>query len=453
MDPSNPMCELLVAAFLAMEPTDCLISLAKECGGGSITKGVQRFVWDQCVNNVVGRNSVLNHSYIKNFLKKLIVTAESSGHDVLDGLYEQYACYMTSFKDDGLLKSNMRVCKSISFLFPNGRPGDRSSRPMKLVVPLQCSVNMLKGDTGCSIWPSSLFLSEFILSYPEIFSNKSCFEVGSGVGLVGISLSFVNASKVILSDGDLSTLGNMKSNLELNQLNAETLMPQKAFYNLNLIECKYLPWESASEELLSIKPDIVLGADVIYDPSCVPQLVRVLAILLTPNEYRHHQVNRRCCDGMMENFDNDRINDAYCEKYDFNQNGTREHPSINNCASFSKKDTSFQCDESELNCCRSNPQELKASNENGLGQGTLQDDASSSGASNGGSQKKQGTVAYLATVIRNFNTFNCFLRLAEDAHLSVVDLTETKQPLNLLPYMRSYDRSSIRLFAVSFSCN
>lgn len=196
-----------------------------------------------------------------------------------------------------------------------------------------------------------------------------------------------------------------------------------------------------------------LGADVIYDPSCVPQLVRVLAILLTPNEYRHHQVNRRCCDGMMENFDNDRINDAYCEKYDFNQNGTREHPSINNCASFSKKDTSFQCDESELNCCRSNPQELKASNENGLGQGTLQDDASSSGASNGGSQKKQGTVAYLATVIRNFNTFNCFLRLAEDAHLSVVDLTETKQPLNLLPYMRSYDRSSIRLFAVSFSCN
>lgn len=46
----------------------------------------------------VGRNSVLNHSYIKNFLKKLIVTAESSGHDVLDGLYEQYACYMTSFK-------------------------------------------------------------------------------------------------------------------------------------------------------------------------------------------------------------------------------------------------------------------------------------------------------------------------------------------------------------------
>ena len=29
----------------------------------------------------------------------------------------------------------------------------------------------------CSIWPSSLFLSEFVLSYPELFTDRSCFEV------------------------------------------------------------------------------------------------------------------------------------------------------------------------------------------------------------------------------------------------------------------------------------
>jgi hypothetical protein len=45
-----------------------------------------------------------------------------------------------------------------------------------LTFPLQCSINMLEGDTGCSIWPSSLFLSELILSHPELFSNKLCFE-------------------------------------------------------------------------------------------------------------------------------------------------------------------------------------------------------------------------------------------------------------------------------------
>lgn len=201
-----------------------------------------------------------------------------------------------------------------------------------------------------------------------------------------------------------------------------------------------------------------LGADIIYDPACVPHLVRVLAILLTPNELRPHQVNEGSHNGLIENYVTDKIDDCCDEKFNLNQNGTHEHLSINDgeirnsYTSFSEG-TSFQCEESELNCCRSNPQEEKASNENGHVQSTLQDDASNSGATNGGSQIKQGSVAYLATVIRNFDTFNYFLRLADEAHLSVVNITETKQPLNLLPYMRSYDRSSIRLFAVSFSCN
>ena len=36
------------------------------------------------------------------------------------------------------------------------------------------------------------------------------------------SLQFVHVMQVILSDGDLSTLSNMKLNLKLNQLGAET---------------------------------------------------------------------------------------------------------------------------------------------------------------------------------------------------------------------------------------
>lgn len=38
----------------------------------------------------------------------------------------------------------------------------------------------------CSVWPSSLYLSEFVLSFPDIFSNKSCFEVTCSI----ISLSY-----------------------------------------------------------------------------------------------------------------------------------------------------------------------------------------------------------------------------------------------------------------------
>nr|POE53974.1 branched-chain-amino-acid aminotransferase-like protein 2 [Quercus suber] len=233
LDSSDPSCLHLVSAFLAMDSTESLISLSRVCGGGSVTEGVQRFIWDHCLSKA----------------------------------------------DDNVVKG--RICKCISFLFPAGSsqlPSCPNSG--KLVVPLRCSLNMLDGDTGCALWPSSLFLSEFILSFPRSFSNKFCFEVGSGVGLVGICLAHVEASKVILSDGDLSTLMNMKLNLESNNFSIDTDRQERT-EDSNTIKCIHLPWESASEnELQDFMPDVILGADVIYDPACLPYLVRLLAILL-----------------------------------------------------------------------------------------------------------------------------------------------------------------------------
>ncbi|KAH9754667.1 protein-lysine n-methyltransferase eef2kmt [Citrus sinensis] len=343
--------------------------------------------------------------YLRNFLKKLIVEVESIHGEVLDEIYELYADIITSLKDDQFVEKSMRVHKTITFLFPDGNNyylydvgNSISDQPIslvddlvilgcidlpscpksrKLMVPLQCSLNMLEGDTGCSIWPSSLLLSEFILSFPEIFSNKSCFEVGSGVGLVGICLAHVKASKVTLTDGDHLTLANMRSNLELNQLSTDTSLLE-SYEDPNVVQCVHLPWESASESGLSaFVPEIILGADILYDRSCFPDLVRILAILL----------NRRKSD------------------------------------SSSRKESTkgftldTKCNTNDLN-------DLTA-------------------------VTSKGPVAYIATVIRNIDTFNYFLSLVEQANLSITDLTEAKMPFNLLPYMQSYDRSNMRLFTVS----
>ncbi|XP_026421842.1 protein-lysine N-methyltransferase EEF2KMT-like isoform X2 [Papaver somniferum] len=341
--------------------------------------------------------------YVKNFLKKVIVEVESSSIEVLDELYEHFSYYMTSVKDD-FERGNSRVYKRVSFLFPNV---SSCSRVEKVVIPLQCSVNMLEGDTGCSIWPSSLFLSEFVLSHPHIFSNKSCFEVGSGVGLVGISLAYVKASKVILTDGDLSTLANMKHNLELNQLKVQTEVSQ--------IECRHLPWESASEEeLQGFKPDIVLGADVIYDPLCLPDLLRVLTNLLSP------RISNGCTKDKLNDADDEALLVLKTNSNDCKSRESDDHGSCNG--------NRFDPSEGKLN----------SSNEPSIGS---QRDAS----------KERQPVAYLATVVRNMETFDCFMTLANQAQLSVLDITETCRPLNLLPYMRSYDRASIRFFRINFS--
>ncbi|KAF3454422.1 hypothetical protein FNV43_RR04869 [Rhamnella rubrinervis] len=372
--PTDPKFVNLVSAFLAMESTDSLIALARVSGEGSVTERVQRFIWTHCMNRAGGK---FHAPYLKNFLKKLISQVEMNHGDVLDDLYERYAYYMSSLKDDDSVKGNSKIYKYISFLFPDGC-FELSSCPEsgKLLIPLQCSLNMLEGDTGCSIWPSSLYLSECILSFPELFSNKSCFEVGSGVGLVGICLAHVKASQVILSDGDMSTLANMKLNLELNHLGSEGDFAETD--DANKVKCVYLPWESATErELENFKPDIILGADVIYDPECLPHLVQVLGTLL--NQMKpYSQSDAEVSDGF----------DAFLGK------------------------------------------------------------TMSNGAAYGGMRK--GPVALLASVIRNIDTFNKFLALVDQANLSITDVTETLKPINLLPYMRSYDRTTIRLFILTF---
>ncbi|XP_047152496.1 protein-lysine N-methyltransferase EEF2KMT-like isoform X1 [Vigna umbellata] len=394
LDPSLPSSRHLLSSILAMEPSHCVISHARACGGGSITGQVQQFIWDHCLS----APGDFHAPYLKNFLKKLISQVESDRGYVLDNLYELYAHYMTSFKDDSLAKRDARICKRISFLFPEGCSELLSCPHSRAVVfSLQCSLNMLEGDTGCSIWPSSLFLSELILSHPELFSNKSCFEIGSGVGLVGLCLAHVKASQVILSDGDLSTLANMKFNLELNNLNVEANMTE-GNKDPNMVKCLYLPWESASEsQLQEIMPDVVLGADVIYDPACLPHLVRVLAILL-------NQMNSSVC---------------------------RQHSSCKNLSPNIKLGNGEPNHENDIEICDGR---CKA----------VYNDGSSS-------MSKEAPVAYIAYVIRNIETFNYFLSLGTQANLDIVDLTDSLKPLNLLCFMQSYNQASVRLLRITSS--
>ncbi|XP_048138770.1 putative uncharacterized protein DDB_G0277003 isoform X7 [Rhodamnia argentea] len=315
----------LVSAFLAMEPTDCVLSHARSLGGGSVTVDVQRFVWDHCISKAIGK---CHAPYLKHFLKKLILEIEANRDDVLDELYELYTEFMTSLK------------------------------------------------------------------------------VGSGVGLVGICLSHVKASKVILSDGDLSTLSNMKLNLKMNQLSTSDDEPESSqcpdsfepaqiggirteidIVSSHQVKCLHLPWECASEiELQGSEPDIILGADVIYDPLCLPHLVHLLSILV--DKSKSSQFPRAGCDSAIGN----------------------SHDYSNRC----------------------NSQDVEAARDRA-----------------GNASPTKHPIAYISSVIRNANTFDRFLALVDKANLTVADLTGTFQPASLLPYMQSYDRSSIRLFRLS----
>lgn len=131
-----------------------------------------------------------------------------------------------------------------------------------------------------------------------------------------------------------------------------------------------------------------MGADVIYDPSCIPHLIRVLAILLNHGKSLSYAQN-----GGLE------VN-AACNDHNVEFRGTS--------VSANKGSPRHSC---------------QATNKR--------------------------PVAYIASVIRNVETFRCFLALAEDAKLSVTDITGQIKRLDLLPYMQSYTQADVRLFSVS----
>lgn len=379
----------LVAAYLAMEPVPLVLSIARDLGGGSITEEVQTFIHEECINNKICRNYPSSQLYIKSLLKQIINDAEAQRHEVLDVFYEQYSQYLTYCKDSDLSQSMRKCYRNLMFIHPASSDIVLASHesqlirePVTMTVTLRSSLNMLEGGTGCCVWPSSLFLSEFILSHQQLFSSKCCFEVGSGVGLVGICLANVNASKVVLSDGDLSALANLKHNLEINNV-----------ASIRKVECIHLRWESVSEEdLKNICAEVILGADVIYDIECVPHLVRVLSALLKTKQGSSEGVNR--------------ISDST--------------QSILNSGSSLVEGLIEQ--DKKISSCNRKTNIL---------------------------YRNAYPVAYIATVVRNIDTFDCFLRLAFKAGLEVKNITEVMNAVNLLPYLSSFERSSVCLYRIS----
>ncbi|EOY11424.1 S-adenosyl-L-methionine-dependent methyltransferases superfamily protein, putative isoform 3, partial [Theobroma cacao] len=173
------------------------------------------------------------------------------------------------------------------------------------------------------------------------------------------------------------------------------------------LQCSLNMLEGDTGELQEFMPEIILGADVIYDPSCLPHLIRVLAILLS---------KKKSCDK--------------------NQKGSLRNSS-----------TEVTCADGKANSS-SQGQVLNAHGSDSSSSHAY--DISITGVNNAASLgSRADPVAYIASVIRNIDTFNHFLALADQANLTISDLTSTLRPLDLLPYMRSYDRSSIRLFTVT----
>lgn len=113
---------------------------------------------------------------------------------------------------------------------------------------------------GGHVWSAGLVLAKFILD-GGVAKGKRCVELGAGTGVVGLAAGLCGAKDVLVTDR-CEMLWLLEANIKKNLLSNVTA----AEWN----------WGDTKEEDKSF--DLVLAADVVYDPELYVRLVRTLEV-------------------------------------------------------------------------------------------------------------------------------------------------------------------------------
>ncbi|KAK9129408.1 hypothetical protein Sjap_009895 [Stephania japonica] len=127
-------------------------------------------------------------------------------------------------------------------------------------------VENMEEEYGMFVWPSSVVLAEYVWQHRSRFSGASIVELGAGTCLPGLVAAELG-SDVTLTDNSsrLEVLENMRRVCDINQLNCKVMG---------------LTWGEWDEPMFSLKPNIILGADVLYDTKDFGDLFATVTFLL-----------------------------------------------------------------------------------------------------------------------------------------------------------------------------
>ncbi|KAE9553934.1 hypothetical protein FO519_002860 [Halicephalobus sp. NKZ332] len=140
--------------------------------------------------------------------------------------------------------------------------------PDSTIIIEEKSEQLSSGTTGLSSWQAAYVLANFVRNHMNVFRNKNILELGAGCGLTGIACAkYCDPASLSLTDCNSDVLHQLKKNIELN--------------NLKNVVIQKLDWMEFDINQLRTKPDIVIAADVVYDPSVLTGLASTLRQLLS----------------------------------------------------------------------------------------------------------------------------------------------------------------------------
>ncbi|CAN6276569.1 unnamed protein product [Urochloa humidicola] len=127
-------------------------------------------------------------------------------------------------------------------------------------------IENIEEDYGMFVWPCSIILAEYVSQQRSRFSGCKVVELGAGTSLPGLVAAKVRAD-VTLTDVAHNTevLDNIRRISALNDASCTVLG---------------LTWGDWDEPIFDLHPDIILGADVLYDSANFDDLFATVTFLL-----------------------------------------------------------------------------------------------------------------------------------------------------------------------------
>ncbi|KAJ7597351.1 putative methyltransferase-domain-containing protein [Mycena floridula] len=247
---------------------------------------IQQFLIDSIICNSHLQAFPPSASYQRQFWKKTIAHLESTeaGDDseINPIILEHYLAILASTTTSQL--PSQQDGPSNSFVTHFWYPADDITTYRTATLLESRTTLAENGSTGFRTWRSSFVLAEFLRQHPDVIQRKPIMELGAGIGFLGIIVASLQkladgCSSIWITDLNDDVLARCRSNLLL-PCNLSSSHPDLHFRTLD--------WSSALDRenvglsalLDEIKPEVILGADLVYDPELVDPLVAILHFVL-----------------------------------------------------------------------------------------------------------------------------------------------------------------------------
>ena len=188
----------------------------------------------------------------------------------------------------------------------NNTTNTTNNTTITLKLKSQADINT---STGLSIWLGSETMSQFLLQNSHYVYNKQVLELGSGIGLCGLTAYYLHAKRVILTDGDIHVLHNLRLNVRQNINNNV----KETFWNgcddtvrsvkddndndndnhnndnnidNNIISCPQHIWGKNIPQFINTygKSNVIIATDCVYIPQSLKPFWQSIDQLLVDND-------------------------------------------------------------------------------------------------------------------------------------------------------------------------